>query len=53
MRPSRVAYVVNMFPKLSESFIANELAELRRRDVEVLVVSLREPTEDLRHEFVG
>jgi colanic acid/amylovoran biosynthesis glycosyltransferase len=52
MRPLRVAYVVNTFPKLSESFIANELAELRRRDVEVLVFSLRPPAEDIRHEIV-
>ena len=30
MTLSRVAYVVNVFPKLSETFIAHELAELRR-----------------------
>src|SRR5437870_12552864 len=48
----RVAYVVNVFPKLSETFIANELAELRRRGVEVRVLSLRPPTEILRHEFI-
>jgi colanic acid/amylovoran biosynthesis glycosyltransferase len=52
MRPRRVAYVVKTFPKLSESFIANELAELRRRDVEVLVLSLRRPSEELHHEIV-
>src|SRR3989442_4843818 len=49
----RVAYVVNTFPKLSEPFIANELAELRRRGVEVLILSLRPPTEGLRHEIVA
>ena len=48
----RVAYVVNTFPKLSETFIANELAELQRRGVEVLILSLRPPTEGLRHEIV-
>lgn len=48
----RVAYVVNTFPKLSETFIANELAELRRRGVEVLILSLRPSTEGLRHEIV-
>ena len=41
MSVRRVAYVVNTFPKLSETFIANELAELRRRGVEVLILSLR------------
>src|SRR5437870_5515286 len=49
----RVAYVVNVFPKLSETFIANELAELRRRGVEVRILSLRRPAEDLRHEIVA
>ena len=48
----RVAYVVNMFPKLSESFVANELAELRHRGIEVLVLSLRPPAETLRHDVV-
>jgi glycosyltransferase involved in cell wall biosynthesis len=49
----RVAYVVNVFPKLSETFIAWELAELRRRGVEVCVLSLRRPEEGLRHEFIA
>jgi len=53
MKPSRVAYVVNVFPKLSETFIAGELAELRRRGVEVRVLSLRLPTEELRHDIVS
>jgi glycosyltransferase involved in cell wall biosynthesis len=53
MTIGRVAYVVNTFPKISETFIANELAELRRRGVEVLILSLRPPTEGLRHEIVA
>src|SRR5262245_49966042 len=53
MRPRRVAYVVNVFPKLSETFITHELVELRRRGVEVCVISLGRPTEALRHEIVG
>lgn len=48
----RVAYVVNVFPKLSETFIAAELAELCRRHVEVRVLSLRQPAEKMRHEIV-
>ena len=52
MNPRRVAYVVNVFPKLSETFIANELAELRRRGVELRVLSLRQPESGLRHRFV-
>src|ERR1051326_7583692 len=51
--PLRIAYVVNMFPKLSETFIAQELAELRRRGVELRVLSLLPPRETLRHDFIG
>jgi len=50
--PRRVAYIVNVFPKLSETFIAGELAELRRQGVEVRVLSLRQPTEEIRHEMI-
>ncbi len=52
MMVGRIAYVVNTFPKLSESFIAGELAELRRRGIEVMILSLRPPGERLRHEVV-
>ncbi len=53
MTPRRVAYVLNVFPKLSETFIANELAELRRRGVKLRVLSLRQPQEELRHGFIA
>lgn len=51
MTVRRVACVVNVFPKLTETFIAGELAELSRRGVELLVLSLREPQQSglLRH----
>lgn len=52
MIPRRIAYVVSCFPKLSETFVVNELAELRRRGVEVRVLSLRRPAEEVRHELV-
>jgi colanic acid/amylovoran biosynthesis glycosyltransferase len=48
----RIAYVLNVFPKLSETFIAYELSELRRRGVELCLLSLRQPTETLRHEII-
>ena len=35
MTPRRIAYVVHDFPKLSETFIASELSELRRRGIEI------------------
>src|SRR5436309_11213316 len=52
MTLQRIAYIVNVFPKLSETFIARELVELERRGVEVRILSLRRPTESLQHEFV-
>lgn len=53
MSPLRIAYVVNVFPKLSETFIAHELSGLRRRGVELRVLSLRAPVETLRHGWIA
>src|SRR5436309_7806252 len=53
MTPLRVAYLVRVFPKVSETFIASELAEVRQRGVEVRILSLRRPAEDLRHQLVA
>ena len=53
MKLGRVAYVVSVFPKLSETFISSELAELRKRRIEVRILSLRTPAEDMRHEIVA
>src|SRR5919198_4073539 len=52
MTSLRVGYFVNAFPKLSETFIAEELAELARRGVEVLILSLNPPPETLRHGLI-
>lgn len=47
-----VAYVVNMFPKLSETFIAHEIATLVRRGIRCRLLSLKAPSETLRHAVV-
>ena len=52
MTINRVAYVVGTFPKLSETFIAGELAELRRRGIETRVLSLKRPEEEMCHDVV-
>lgn len=52
MELRRIAYVLNTFPKVSETFIANELAELARRGVELRMLSLRPPVDELRHGVV-
>jgi len=46
----RVAYVVSLFPKLSETFILRELVELRRRGHEVTILSLKKERESLDQE---
>ncbi len=53
MTPQRLAYVLNIFPKLSETFITGELAELRRRGVELRILSLLPPRDELHHELVS
>lgn len=48
----RIVYVVNVFPKLSETFITGELVELRRRRFDVCILSNRRPSEPFRHRIV-
>src|SRR5262245_22840645 len=45
----RFAFVLKGYPRLSETFIAQEIAALERRGLEILIVSLRRPTDSRRH----
>ena len=45
----RVAFVLKGYPRLSESFIAQEIAALERRGLRILIVSLRRPAGERRH----
>ncbi|MBI3447967.1 MAG: glycosyltransferase [Acidobacteria bacterium] len=45
----KVAYLVSLFPKISETFILREMQSLRERGVEVAVVSLKSRREPLAH----
>ncbi len=45
----RVGFVLKGYPRLSETFIAQEIAALERRGLDILIVSLRQPTEVRRH----
>ena len=45
----RVAFVLKGYPRLSETFITQEIAALERRGLEILIVSLRRPTDARRH----
>jgi len=45
----RVAFVLKGYPRLSEAFVAQEVAALERRGLDILIVSLRRPTDPRRH----
>jgi glycosyltransferase involved in cell wall biosynthesis len=47
--PGRVAFVLKGYPRLSETFIAQEIAALERRGLDILIVSLRHPTDPAIH----
>lgn len=53
MNPLRVGYFVKMYPRLSETFILNEILELERRGVEVIIFALRKPNEGRFHPQVA
>src|SRR5437588_8106335 len=52
MFPRRIVYVLKVFPKLSETFVAEELAELRRRGIELRILSMLPARSGLRHDIV-
>ena len=45
-----VAFVLKGYPRLSETFIAQEIRALEGRGLEIHIVSLRHPTDTKRHE---
>jgi glycosyltransferase involved in cell wall biosynthesis len=45
----RVAFVLKGYPRLSEAFIAQEIAALEHRGLDILIVSLRRPTDGKLH----
>ena len=47
--PGKIAFVVKGYPRLSETFIAQEILALERRGFDILIVSLRHPTEPDTH----
>jgi len=49
---SRIGYVLKVFPRLSETFVINEIRELERQDVEVHVLSLHQPPAAVPHELL-
>lgn len=45
----RIAYILSMFPALSETFILREILELRRRGVEIRIHSLKPCSDAIVH----
>jgi glycosyltransferase involved in cell wall biosynthesis len=45
----RVAFVLKGYPRLSETFIAQEIRSLEKRGLDLVIVSLRRPTDGKRH----
>ena len=48
-----VALILKGYPRLSETFIAQEIYELEQRGLKLLIVSLRHPTDAHRHPVHG
>ena len=46
----KIIYVVDKFPKISESFIINEIHELNKRGYDVSIFSLEHSGEDITHD---
>src|SRR6266480_6309177 len=45
----RVAFVLKGYPRLSETFIAQEILALEQHGLDILIVSLRHPTDPATH----
>ena len=49
MNPSRVAYLLKMYPRFSETFILSEILELERQGLDLRIYSLRKPDDGRFH----
>ena len=46
---TRFAYLLKRFPRLSETFVLNEMLELQRQGVELRIYALMDPLEKQAH----
>lgn len=51
--PLKVGYVLKRFPRLTETFILNEILELERQGAEVEIYSLLKPRDEPRHRLLS
>ena len=47
--PARIGYVLKMFPRLSETFILNEILELEKQGLALQIFSLKKPADRVSH----
>ena len=50
---SAIAFILKGYPRLSETFIANEIRALEKRGLDIRIVSLRHPTDVTTHPVHG
>jgi len=50
---NRAAFILKGYPRLSETFIAQEIHALEQRGLDIRIVSLRHPTDRQRHPIHG
>src|SRR5262245_20263088 len=48
--PAAIGFILKMFPRLSETFILNEILELERQGVPIRICSSRRPVDVVRHD---
>ena len=53
MKQAKVAYVMNGFPRLSETFIAHEIHQLERLGLDLRLYSVKDEREPVVHPVVG
>ncbi len=49
----RLGYIIKMYPRVSETFILNEMLELERRGAKISIFSLKKPNEGIFHPQVA
>lgn len=49
----RIGYIIKMFPRLSETFILNEVLELEAQGLELRIFSLKRPVDKVFHAEAG
>jgi colanic acid/amylovoran biosynthesis glycosyltransferase len=49
----KIAYVLRLFPKLSESFVLNEIVELLMKGHDIQIYSIGIPTKEVMHEEIN